>query len=36
MAKKAMKKMPLEASTPKKCKPSPSIVTPTEKVKKGK
>jgi hypothetical protein len=36
MAKKTKKKMPPEASTPKKRKPSPSIVTPTKKVKKGK
>jgi hypothetical protein len=36
MAKKTKKKMPPEASTPKKCKPSPLIVTPMKKVKKGK
>jgi hypothetical protein len=31
-----MKKTPLEASTPKKHKPSPSIVMPTKKVKMDK
>jgi hypothetical protein len=36
MAKKNKNQMPSEASTPKRCKPSPSIVTPTKKVKMGK
>ncbi len=36
MAKKTKKKTPPEASTPKKCKPSPLIVMPTKKIKKGK
>jgi hypothetical protein len=36
MAKKNKNQLPSEASTPKRCKPSPSIVTPTKKVKMGK
>jgi hypothetical protein len=34
MAKKTKKKTPLEASTPKKCKPSPLIVMPTKKLRR--
>jgi hypothetical protein len=36
MAKKTKNQTPSEASTPKRCKPSPSIVTPTKIVTKGK
>ncbi len=34
MAKKNKNQTPSEASTPKRCKPSPSIVTPTKKLRR--